>query len=96
MEYEDCTSEEARVVKDLDKLEMVVQADEYERGTRSTHFWEPDVLVRTVVKLVEERHKHPESGAVAGIEVVPAHADWNLATLVRTIIDRTTLAMISD
>ena len=31
-EYEDCTSEEARVVKDLDKLEMVVQADDYEKG----------------------------------------------------------------
>ncbi|CAN0546110.1 unnamed protein product, partial [Ectocarpus sp. 8 AP-2014] len=29
-EYEDCTSEEARVVKDLDKLEMIVQADDYE------------------------------------------------------------------
>ena len=32
LEYEDCTSEEARVVKDFDKLEMIVQADEYERG----------------------------------------------------------------
>lgn len=31
-EYEDCTSEEARVVKDLDKLEMIVQADDYEKG----------------------------------------------------------------
>eukprot|EP00903_Cladosiphon_okamuranus_P014010 g13028.t2 len=31
-EYEDCTSEEARVVKDLDKMEMIVQADEYEKG----------------------------------------------------------------
>ncbi|CAM9132833.1 unnamed protein product [Laminaria digitata] len=31
VEYEDCTSEEARVVKDFDKLEMIVQADEYER-----------------------------------------------------------------
>lgn len=32
LEYEDCTSEEALVVKDFDKLEMIVQADEYERG----------------------------------------------------------------
>lgn len=32
LEYEDCTSEEAKVVKDFDKLEMIVQADEYERG----------------------------------------------------------------
>eukprot|EP00752_Nemacystus_decipiens_P011902 g10553.t2 len=31
-EYEDCTSEEARVVKDLDKMEMIVQADDYEKG----------------------------------------------------------------
>ncbi|CAN0018968.1 unnamed protein product [Pylaiella littoralis] len=31
-EYEDCTSEEARLVKDLDKLEMIVQADDYEKG----------------------------------------------------------------
>lgn len=34
LEYEDCTSEEARVVKDFDKLEMIVQADEYEQGER--------------------------------------------------------------
>ncbi|CAM9323411.1 unnamed protein product, partial [Sphacelaria rigidula] len=32
LEYEDCTSAEARMVKDLDKMEMIVQADEYERG----------------------------------------------------------------
>ncbi|CAM9098772.1 unnamed protein product [Ascophyllum nodosum] len=32
LEYEDCTSEEARVVKDFDKFEMIVQADEYEQG----------------------------------------------------------------
>lgn len=32
LEYEDCTSEEARVVKDIDKLEMILQADEYEQG----------------------------------------------------------------
>ena len=34
-EYEDCTSEEARVVKDLDKMEMIVQADDYEKGERA-------------------------------------------------------------
>lgn len=32
LEYEDCTSAEARVVKDLDKMEMIIQADEYEQG----------------------------------------------------------------
>lgn len=32
LEYEDCASAEARVVKDFDKMEMIVQADEYERG----------------------------------------------------------------
>jgi len=36
LEYEDCTTEEARVVKDFDKLEMLVQADEYEQGESDT------------------------------------------------------------
>ena len=31
IEYEDQTSPEARVAKNLDKYEMIVQADEYER-----------------------------------------------------------------
>merc|ERR1712183_758120 len=31
-EYEDQNTPEARFVKDLDKLEMLIQADEYERG----------------------------------------------------------------
>lgn len=31
LEYEHQTSAEARLVKDLDKLEMIIQADEYER-----------------------------------------------------------------
>lgn len=36
LEYEHCTTEEARVVKDFDKFEMIVQADEYEQGESDT------------------------------------------------------------
>ncbi len=32
MEYETGSTLEARLVKDFDKFEMIVQADEYERG----------------------------------------------------------------
>eukprot|EP00002_Diphylleia_rotans_P027495 TRINITY_DN5511_c0_g1_i3.p1 TRINITY_DN5511_c0_g1~~TRINITY_DN5511_c0_g1_i3.p1 ORF type:complete len:151 (-),score=40.08 TRINITY_DN5511_c0_g1_i3:198-650(-) len=31
-EYEQGTSKEARIVKDFDKFEMILQADDYERG----------------------------------------------------------------
>jgi putative hydrolase of HD superfamily len=31
-EYEAGSSEEAKLVKDFDKFEMILQADEYERG----------------------------------------------------------------
>lgn len=42
MEYEDGTSAEAAVARQLDKLEMIVQADEYERSqdTRLDSFFE--------------------------------------------------------
>merc|ERR1712183_739291 len=36
-EYEDQNTPEARFVKDLDKLEMLIQADEYERGAGEKH-----------------------------------------------------------
>ncbi|TPX37170.1 hypothetical protein SmJEL517_g00799 [Synchytrium microbalum] len=33
LEYENCSSDEARFVKDLDKVEMLIQAFEYEKST---------------------------------------------------------------
>ncbi len=38
MEYETGSTIEARLVKDFDKFEMIVQADEYERGIHQVFF----------------------------------------------------------
>lgn len=61
LEYEDCTSEEAKVVKDFDKLEMIVQADEYERGQSGRVLWHTTMASEGI--LTQERMHHRDCTA---------------------------------
>ncbi|KAG9347485.1 hypothetical protein JZ751_005052 [Albula glossodonta] len=61
-EYEQQSSPEARLVKELDRLEMILQAHEYEeQEQRPGQFHHPEV-VQLVKSLNEERAGHMAEG----------------------------------
>lgn len=69
-EYEEGTSAEAQVVKDLDKYEMLIQAWEYENkyGEDLSEFFESTALIRHpkikewAIDLMASRRKIPKTG----------------------------------
>lgn len=100
LEYERASTPEGRLVKDFDKLEMLVQAAEYERaqpGLDLTTFFDvargkiKSPFVKMLAEEVEERRVHERLAAVAG-DGAGAGAGAGAAAAASTAVSQSTSA----